>query len=59
MKATDIKIFLNKMFNEMFSKDSRKDCRHLRGYIYTQYEAGNLSLSESDLYDILDAADNY
>jgi len=47
------------MFNEMFSKDSRKDSRHLRGYIYNEYEAGNISIPESSLYDILDAADNY
>jgi hypothetical protein len=59
MKATDIKNFLDRMFNEMFSKDSRKDSRHLRSYIYNEYEAGNISISESSLYDILDAADNY
>jgi hypothetical protein len=58
MKTTDIKIFLNKMFNEMYEKTER-DSRYLRNYIYNQYEAGNISLSESDLYDILDAADNY
>lgn len=59
MKATDIKIILNNMFNQMFSEDTRKDARHLRGYIYNQYEAGAMSISENDLYDILDAADNY
>jgi hypothetical protein len=58
MKTTDIKIFLNKMFNEMYEKTER-DSRYLRSYIYNQYEVGNISLSESDLYDILDAADNY
>lgn len=59
MKAIEIKIILDTMFNEMFSKDSRKDCRHLRGYIYNQYEDGNISIAENDLYKILDAADNY
>lgn len=59
MKATEIKSLLNKMFNEMFSKDSRKDCRHLRSYIYNEYEAGNISISDIDLYRVLDAADNF
>lgn len=58
MKATNVKIFLNKMFDEMHEKTER-DSRYLRSYIYAQYEAGNLSISDNDLYKVLDAADNY